>query len=444
MPNPTPPVFNHGYALLICVDDSLVNDLKLPAVKRDVDAFAGVLASPEHCCYPAENIKIVSGMNATRANILGALGWLRDKLNADVSGNATAVVYYTGHGHRDEAGYYLIPYDVDAVSLRATSLAAVDFSDGINALNPQRLLVLLDCCRAGGIGALAKNVPIIRSAAAPIDGFLAPDSKAISTNDVELKGAKGVAESLSLMHGRTVISSSQGEEKSWVLLDGSMSVFTYYVIQALIGHAHTLQLNTRETAVGVLGLATYLDETVNKRVNKEHSPNGQNPDYKISGQNFPIALVHAGAGYAKDVDIPDANDVVTTLAAAAAATSQSVSGGVGVVQIAGSSNTIIQTVNNTTITISTSLANAIAGVQRATAEHTPVASQDRFILRDELATSFSMSEIKALCFAMGLDFEDIAGDTKSAKVIELIMYCERRGILGKLGDEIHKARSPLS
>ena len=66
------------------------------------------------------------------------------------------MIYYTGHGWRDTASsppaYYLIPYDVRETAVRARSLRAEDFAAEIAALQPKRLLVLLDCCHAGGMG----------------------------------------------------------------------------------------------------------------------------------------------------------------------------------------------------------------------------------------------------------------------------------------------------
>ena len=47
--------------------------------------------------------------------------------------------------------YFLIPYDVREKRLRARSRRAEDFAAAIAALQSKRLLVILDCCHAGGM-----------------------------------------------------------------------------------------------------------------------------------------------------------------------------------------------------------------------------------------------------------------------------------------------------
>ncbi|NTV88280.1 MAG: hypothetical protein HGA21_16245, partial [Burkholderiaceae bacterium] len=58
------------------------------------------------------------GAAATRTGILDGLGWLGARLAAD--GDATALIYYSGHGWCDEAqespAYYLLPHDVRATA----------------------------------------------------------------------------------------------------------------------------------------------------------------------------------------------------------------------------------------------------------------------------------------------------------------------------------------
>ena len=435
--------FSQGYALLICVDDNTVTDLKLPAVKRDLDALRDVLTSADYCCYPVENIKCISGTDATRANMLGGLGWLSDKLAADTTGNATAVVFFSGHGHRDARGYYMIPYDIDLQSLRVTALNASDFAAAISAVNPMRLLVLLDCCQSGGVAEMTKSVDLARinSAAAPVELFLDDPGFGGQAKDID---TSAFPDALAEGRGRAIISSSQGEEKSWVLKSGRMSVFTYHVVQALIGHAPTTTTAAGALTVAVLDLAKYLDENVNATVMSEHSPATQRPYFKTAGMSFPIALVHAGVGYAKGITVPDAVDVADRIARNTVALNST-----DVVQVSGDNNVVNKNVTNigqqTTLNInmgglSPAVLAALASMQHSVIGGQPVQQADRLTLRDELAAGFSLDEIKALCFELGLDYEDIAGTTRSAKIIELILYCERHRTLPQLAAAIHRAR----
>jgi hypothetical protein len=95
------PTFANGYALLIGVTENQVAGWALPDVARDITALAEVLQHPERCAYPAAQVQVVTGPAATRAGITDGLDWLAECLAADGSGNATAVIYYSGHGWRD-------------------------------------------------------------------------------------------------------------------------------------------------------------------------------------------------------------------------------------------------------------------------------------------------------------------------------------------------------
>jgi uncharacterized caspase-like protein len=116
--------FTNGYALLIGVNENINPTWALPDVAKDVLALQTVLSHPERCAYLKDNVKVILGKDSIRQNILGGLAWLKNKINDDVSGNATAVVFCSGHGHRDNSQppeYYLIPYDVDAEAFKSSA-----------------------------------------------------------------------------------------------------------------------------------------------------------------------------------------------------------------------------------------------------------------------------------------------------------------------------------
>ena len=302
--------FAHGYALLIGVTENQVARWALPDVGKDITALAEVLAHPERCAYPAENIQTIVGPAVTREGILAGLAWLEERLHADTggdataSGNATAVIYYTGHGWRDTASsptvYYLIPYDVRENAIPARSLRAEDFATAIAALQPQRLLVLLDCCHAGGMGVkeLAPLVDVTAtgfvSAAIP-PGLLLTGEKALAA----AAGSKGL-EQLAQGTGRAVLSSSQGAQKSYIRRDRKMSIFTYHLIEALTGHAQPAEGATEVLVSDVMG-------HVWRRVPasaRADAGQDQQPDFQVSG-NFPVALLLGGKGLSKGVTPPD-------------------------------------------------------------------------------------------------------------------------------------------
>jgi hypothetical protein len=97
-----------------------------------------------------------------------------------------------------------------------------------------------------------------------------------------------------------VLSSSTGDQSSYVRDDGTMSVFTYHLVEALTGHA---QPQEGATEVLVSDVMSYVYRRVPQTVS--HQGGGeQQPDYLVTG-NFPIALLLGGQGLAKGQSAPD-------------------------------------------------------------------------------------------------------------------------------------------
>ncbi|MGD8960085.1 MAG: caspase family protein [Desulfobacteraceae bacterium] len=297
--------FVNGYALLIGVDENAIPRWSLPDVKKDIDALRAVLTRPERCAYPQEHVKTLTGRSATRDNILDGLGWLREKLTAEKSANATAVVYYSGHGWRDESrdppDYHLIPYNVSEYQLQSRALRASDFAHEINQLETQRLLVLLDCCHAAGMGVKGLSPAGYVPAALPPQLFMGK-AQAVAASD----GSKGL-EALASGAGRAVISSSQAHQQSYIRKDGKMSIFTYHLIEALTGHAQAEE-NAAEVLVTDVMSHVYRHVPESAAADRQRE---QVPDYQLSG-NFPVALLLGGKGLPQGAAPPDPLAPVTS------------------------------------------------------------------------------------------------------------------------------------
>ncbi len=67
----------------------------------------------------------------------------------------------------------------------------------------------------------------------------------------------------------------------------------------------------------------------------------------------------------------------------------------------------------------------------------------RILLRESLSDKFNLDELKILCFDLSIDYEDIPGNTKQAKVVELLQYCERMDQMEALIARIVKIRPNL-
>jgi uncharacterized caspase-like protein len=306
-----PEGFANGYALLIGVDENHVDRWALPDVAKDIAALEKVLTHPGRCAYAGGNVKTITGREATRQGILDGLEWLQACIQADASGSATAIVYYTGHGWRDKTadppGFYLIPYDVREDKIRSRALRAVDFAEAVGGLKPLRLLVVLDCCHAAGMGVkdLQPSLPAGYAGAAIAPALLMEGEKAVAG-----PGAKGL-EALAQGQGRAVLSSSTGEQRSHMRRDGQMSIFTCHLVEALTGHA---QPQAGATEVLVSDLMSYVWRHVPQSARADWGA-AQDPDYQVSG-NFPVALLLGGKGLSKGQLPPDPLEKIPGEAAA--------------------------------------------------------------------------------------------------------------------------------
>lgn len=277
--------FENAYALLIAVDQNREAAAALPAVAADARALYDVLVHPQRCAYRPDNVRLLTGAESTRQGILAGLDWLAERVAAD--DDATAIIYFSGHGHEQDGEHFLIPYDFQRRRLRSSALAAADFAADVAALTPRRLLVLLDCCHAGGMAVkdtLAATA--LHSAALPPTLFL-PAGKSLATR-------------LAQGEGRAVLSSCRPGQLSYLRADGRMSVFTYHLIEALSGHAPGV---VGATEVLVSDLISHLERRVPASASADHGA-VQTPWPELRG-NFPVALLLGGEGLAKGQRPPD-------------------------------------------------------------------------------------------------------------------------------------------
>ena len=62
-----------------------------------------------------------------------------------------------------------------------------------------------------------------------------------------------------------------------------------------------------------------------------------------------------------------------------------------------------------------------------------IPGRERLIaLRQILNTRFSEGELKVLCFDLGVDFQNLPGDEKIVKAMELVGFLQRTGRLDEL------------
>src|SRR5215472_17175746 len=141
------PLFNAGHALLIGVNEG---DMTAPG--RDAEGLADVLRDETRCAYPNNQVHLLAPAQATRSGMLDAL----EKLAKLTTTESSVIFYFSGHGYRVNAGinyvYYLSGTGYDPAQPETTGVSGRELTDRLTLVPAKKMLVLLDCCHAGGVG----------------------------------------------------------------------------------------------------------------------------------------------------------------------------------------------------------------------------------------------------------------------------------------------------
>lgn len=262
------PVLENAHALVVGIAN-YQNVGKLSAsVLADSMGIYKTLIDPETCAYPRQNVTLLQDGKATAAALRESLSALADKTDS----NSTVTIYLSSHGGRIEEGEYrgeyIAPVDVrvdpsDPAVLAGSAISGNEFSAALEAIPASKMLVLLDCCHAGGIGE-AKDL-------APEIGLV----KGFSQEMIDRLGAG---------KGRAILASARPDEKSYILSGDQNSLFTKHLLAGLAGG-----VAGEDEFVRVFRLYEY----VQPRVTAQH-PN-QHPRFKANLEdNFAVAFYKGG------------------------------------------------------------------------------------------------------------------------------------------------------
>lgn len=248
-------LFTHGHALVIGMGADL------PVTITDAQGIAGLLADPARCAYPPGQVQLLTGPAARREDVLAALDRLAERVKADP--DATAVVFFSGHGV-ETPDYYFLPYGYNATDLPGTAVSSAEFTEKLRAIQARKLVVLLDCCKAGGIGEAKgpSDLPFAKSPAPP-----------------------GLFDALKAGGGRVLIASSRKDEYSYT--GSPYSVFTDELLKALAGYGAF----ERDGYARVLDAAMWVGRKVPARTDDK-----QNPIIKVSNLEDNFALAYYAGG----------------------------------------------------------------------------------------------------------------------------------------------------
>ncbi|MDF5723714.1 MAG: caspase family protein [Rhizonema sp. PD37] len=248
--------FKQGYAVIAGVGADL------PVTIDDANAIANLLCDSFRCSYPTEQVRLLTGEKASATSILSALSWLATVTEKD----DTAIVYFSGHG-MEAPDYYLMPYGYNLENLQDTAILGSIFTEHLQAIQAKKLLVLLDCCHAGG--------------------------------QAEIKGATksplppSVIAQLGNSSGRVILASSRKDEVSWT--GKPNSVFTGALLEAMAGYGAFEE----DGYARVLDLAMWVGRKVPERTKDK-----QHPIIKVSNLEDNFALAWYAAGEKKPYPLP--------------------------------------------------------------------------------------------------------------------------------------------
>jgi hypothetical protein len=264
------PGMEDAHALVIGIADYLNTNQYLgklpPTVCKDARDVHALLIDPGRGGYLPENARLLLDGEATLAGLRDALAGLAARCEAE----SAVMLYVSSHGgyisEGEAAGEYILPVDVIYTSeglLRPeTALSGAEFSAALSLIPARKVMVIFDCCHAGGIG--------------EIKGGAAPEMKAGLP--------ERYYESLQAGRGRVIIASSRSSESSWLMPGDENSLFTKHLLSGLAGGAAS-----PDGFVRVFDIFEYVQPRVTGQQPQQH------PIFQSKmEENFPIALSLGG------------------------------------------------------------------------------------------------------------------------------------------------------
>ena len=208
-------------ALLIGVATYKSNDIQdLPFCLNDISAieetFNRVIKIPK------KNIHVLS-KNTSRIEILKKL----NQINLLSSSADLLLLYFTGHGASISGNGYLIPSDTELTMINDTAIPIKRFQELLIGSSAKNKILIIDSCFSG----------INLGKQTTVESFI--------EDLVQLTSM-----------GWTIISSSKGNEVSHFIEEKEMSVFSYYLNEALLEQASKITEKTELTVDEIVNTVT--------------------------------------------------------------------------------------------------------------------------------------------------------------------------------------------
>lgn len=262
--------FTKGYAVLVGVGADL------PVTVRDAIGLADLLRDPKRCAFPFDQVQVLTESEANCADVLSALDGVAESAGPE----AMVIIYFSGHGYQitssgQSKSFHLLTNGYNLNNLSDTTISGNGLTANLRAIQAKKLLVLLDCCHAGGIG--QPKDPDVTLSKSPLP---------LQAGNILSQGS-----------GRVILASSRGDELSYTATPYSQ--FTLALLEALAGAGAA----ERDGYARVLDMAMYVGRMVPNRTSDK-----QHPIIKVANLNNNFAVAYYAAGTKEPLSLPQMGD----------------------------------------------------------------------------------------------------------------------------------------
>lgn len=274
-------VIENAHALVIGIANYQHINILPQTVTKDAQDVYELLTDARHCGYSPDNVKLLMNDQATKQAIQQALIDLTVRCDQD----STVFIYISSHGGRIESGPYagefLLPVDTlynSGESVAQTAISSTELTSLLHAIPARKLVVIFDCCHAGGIG----------------------EPKATHAPTLKTGLSEHYYEVLQTGRGRVIFASSRSTEFSYILPGASNSLFTTHLLNGFRG-----------SVIGSGGVIRIFDlfNYIQPKVTDEQPD--QHPIFKAEvEENFPIALYMGGKSSILTLTEPSADGFI--------------------------------------------------------------------------------------------------------------------------------------
>ena len=251
----TPP---RSYAVVIGIAKypKLDSSHQLNYPERDAQSMNTILMSPEGGNFKAENVKILTGAQATLAAMRREIDtWLPSIAQE----GDRVLIYFAGHGFIYNGRGYLAPVDFDPARIEQTGYPMDELGQVIGSkIHATYKVLMTDACHSGAISP--------------------DDSQAVNS-------------ALSNLHNSLFsFTASRDRETSYESpdFDGGHGVFTYYVVEGMSGVADT----NGDGVVTADELAEYVHTQVREKTGGKQNPTSDRGSFD---PNLPLAYTPSTA-----------------------------------------------------------------------------------------------------------------------------------------------------